>query len=99
MLFRSLTLTRNLILTRTLNRALTLTVTLTNPYAVPEPLLDPYPKPYPNPHPNPKPNPNRKLPLTASASNRFLSTSVLRNSLKRQSYCDFLIMGVFLLFS
>ena len=37
------------------------------PYPNPSP--NPYPKPYPNPHPNPNPNP--KLPLTASASNRF----------------------------
>ena len=29
----------------------------------------------------------------------FLTTSVLRNSLKRESYCDFMIMGVFLIFS
>ena len=31
--------------------------------------LNPYPKPYPNPHPHTNTNP--KLPLTASASNRF----------------------------
>ena len=37
------------------------------PYPNPSPI--PYPKPYPNPHTNPNPNP--KLPLTASASNRF----------------------------
>ena len=42
-----------------------------NPYPTPypNPSPNPYPKPYPNPHPNPNPNP--KLPLTASASNRF----------------------------
>ena len=41
----------------------------TTPYPNPSP--NPYPKPYPNPHPNPNPNTNPKLPLTASASNRF----------------------------
>ena len=41
----------------------------TYPTTYPNPSPNPYPKPYPNPHPNPNPNP--KLPLTASASNRF----------------------------
>ena len=47
--------------------------TVTNP----NPNHNPYPIPYPNPSPNlypkpyPNPNPNPKLPLNASASNRF----------------------------
>ena len=42
-----------------------------NPNAYPNP--NPYPKlsPNPNTNPNTNPNPNPKLPLTASASNRF----------------------------